>query len=378
MLMGAGDAAQLFFSLLVGGKVPPPTPSVSMRNDVMSEYEKMYDFQNLYNAHRAARRGKCDKTEVIMFEMNLAGNLCALQQELKEQTYHPHGYKHFMIYEPKARTIYAPDYADRVVQHCLCDNILMQRLEPRLIFDNAACRVEKGTHFSLDRLTGFMREHYRKHGVQGYFLKCDISKYFYSIDHSILKAKLEKVFDADVFNLLCRIIDSYEVTEGIGLPLGNQASQWFALYYLDSVDRLIKEKLKIKHYVRYMDDFVLLHHDKEYLKHCLEEIQKTCGDMRLELNSKTQIFPVKNGVGYLGWHLYLTETGKVIRKLKTPNKRRLKRRMRLLQREYRGGVKDWDAVKRSLVSTHGHLIHGHTYRFRAKLYYKTVFVRNSP
>ena len=340
-------------------------------------YEKMCSFQNLYKAHKAARRGKRGKTEVIRFEMNLAENLCALQQELENKTYRPHGYKHFMVYEPKARSIFAPDYADRVVQHCLCDNIVMPMLEPRLIYDNAACRKGKGTHFSLDRLSGFMRELYRHHGAEGYFLKCDIRKYFKNIDHDLLKAKLAKVFCGDVYNLLCLIIDSYEISKGVGLPLGNQVSQWFALYYLDSVDRLIKEKLQVKYYVRYMDDFILLHHDKEYLRTCLDKIHQFCCDeLNLELNEKTQIFPLKNGVNYLGWNFYLTETGKVIQKLRTSNKSRLKRRLKLLQKDYKYGLIDFDAVKRSLVSTHGHLIHGHTYRLRVKLYSNAVFSRS--
>jgi len=282
-----------------------------------------------------------------------------------------------MIYEPKARSIYAPDYADRVVQHCLCDNIIMPTLEMKLIYDNAACRAGKGTHFSMGRLSCFLREFYRSYGADGYFLKCDIKKYFDNIDHDILKLKLSKAFVPDVYNLLCVIIDSYENAEGKGLPLGNQASQWFALYYLDSMDRIIKEQLKIKYYVRYMDDFILLHHDKEYLKNCLKIIRKACNDdLKIELNSKTQIFPVKNGVDYLGWHFYLTDTGKVIRKLRTSNKRRLKRRIKLLQKEYNDGLIDFNAVKRSLVSTYGHLIHGHTYRLRNKLSRKTVFSRS--
>ena len=219
----------------------------------MSEYENMYSFQNLYKAHKAARRGKRDKTEVIRFEMNLAENLCKLQQELEQKTYCPHGYKHFMVYEPKARSIFAPDYADRVVQHCLCDNIVMPKLDPKLIYDNAACRVGKGTHFSINRLSGFMREFCRHYGTKGYFLKCDIRKYFDNINHDVLKQKLQKVFEPDVFDLLCLIIDSYEVAVGSGVPLGNQTSQWFALYYLDTVDRLIKEKLRIKYYVRYIN-----------------------------------------------------------------------------------------------------------------------------
>ncbi|MCL2051844.1 MAG: RNA-directed DNA polymerase [Lachnospiraceae bacterium] len=341
----------------------------------MPKYEEMLSFQNLYNAHLAARRGKRDKTEVIKFEMNLAENLCHLQRQLAERTYYPHGYKHFMIYEPKARSIYAPDYSDRVVQHCLCDNILMPTLEKRLIYDNAACRIGKGTHFSMDRLSFFIREFYKKHGTEGYFLKCDVRKYFDNISHPVLKQKLGKVFDGEIFTLLCRIIDSYETAENIGLPLGNQASQWFALYYLDSVDRLIKERLQIKHYVRYMDDLILIHSERNHLSDCLSEIQRTCNtDLKIELNEKTQIFPVKNGVDYLGWHFSLSETGKVIRKLRTSNKRRLKRRMRKKAQDYHDYLLGLDDIKRSLASTNGHLAHGHTYRLRQKLSWKTVYM----
>ena len=343
----------------------------------MSSYENMHDFKNLYNAHMAARKGKRDKSEVIRFEMNLAENLCALQQSLESRTYKPQGYTHFMVYDPKLRSIYAPSYSDRVVQHCLCDNILTPVIEPRLIYDNAACRAGKGTHFSIYRLSGFMRDFYSQHTDRGFFLKCDVRKYFDTIDHTVLKEKLLKVFgEGDIFSLLCRIIDSYEIAPGKGLPLGNQASQWFALLYLDEMDRLIKEKMRVKYYVRYMDDFILLHHSKEYLQECLAGIKELFhNSLHLELNEKTQIFPIKNGVKYLGWHFYLTETGKVIRKLQTSGKGRTKRRFRRLKKDYAFGAIELADVKRSLASTHGHLIHGHTYRLRNKLWEQLVLTR---
>jgi retron-type reverse transcriptase len=329
----------------------------------------------LYKAHKAARRGKRGKSEVIDFEMNLAENIISLQEELLNREYKNKGYKHFTIYEPKRREIFAPSYADRVVQHCLCDNILAPVLENRLIYDNAACRIGKGTHFAMDRLSGFIRNFYKKHGTDGYFLKCDITKYFPSINHDVLKCKLSRVFSGEVFDLLCDLIDSFENSTNVGLPLGNQASQWFALYYLDGIDRLIKERLQIKYYTRYMDDFVLLHHDKQYLKDCLAEIRAMCKTLELELNNKTQIFPVKNGVDYLGWHFYLTDTGKVVRKLRNSNKKALKRRMKKLALRYYEWEIDFDAVKRSMVATYGHLMHGNTYRLRNKLSWETGYKR---
>jgi hypothetical protein len=346
-------------------------------------YAAMCDFQNLYAAHKAARKGKRCKSDVIEFEMNLAENLTRLQRALTDRTFRLQGYYHFMVYEPKERSIYAPRYADRVVQHCLCDNILRPVLEPRLIHDNAACRVGKGTHFALDRLTGFLRSHYKKHGAGGYFLKCDIRKYFDSISHAALKKLLGKVFPGPpgcrpkclpLFRLLEEIVDSYETTPGFGLPLGNQTSQWFALYYLDKVDRLVKERLGIKYYTRYMDDFVLVHHDKTYLQKCLGEIRALCRDeLQLELNQKTQIFPIRNGVDYLGWHVYLTETGKVVRKLRRSNKQAMFRRFHRLQKAYAQERMDFAAVKRSMASTKGHLMHGNTYLLRRRIERGTVF-----
>ena len=127
-----------------------------------------------------------------------------------------------------------------------------------------------------------------------------------------------------------------------------------------------------------MDDMVLLHPDKEVLCECLRRMRELCEKcLKLELNEKTQIFPMSHGVGYLGWHFYLTDTGKVIRKLRTQCKKRLKRRMKGLQKGYEEEILDWEDIKRSLASTQGHLIHGHTYRLREKVYGETAFVRRT-
>ena len=263
----------------------------------MTDYEKIYDFQNLYKAHTVARRSKRTTREVIEFEMNLGENLTALSDSLKNRTYRMQDYYSFAIYDPKYRMIHALHYRDRVVQHCLCDEVLAPILDKKLIYDNSACRIGKGTHFAMERLSGFLREFYRKHGTDGYFLKCDIRKFFDNIDHLVLKQKLSKVIeDERVLTLLYQIIDSFEVMPGKGLPLGNQTSQWFAIFYLDGFDRLIKEKMKIKYYSRYMDDCVLIYQDKKYLCYCLEQM-KQCAkldskDEQFQIASHAQHYPI--------------------------------------------------------------------------------------
>lgn len=332
-----------------------------------SDYEKIYQFENLYQAHRKARRGKRSRDDVMEFELDLAYQLYKLQYLLKAEQYQPLSYKHFTIYDPKERNIDALQYRDRIVQHSLCDNVIEPYMERHLIYDNAASRKGKGTHFAMRRLSRFFRDYVKKYGTEGFILKFDIRKYYDNINHDILYRLCEKAFaqDEKLLVLIRIIIDSYGRKEGKGLPLGNQTSSWFALYYLDGLDRIIKERLQLKYYSRYMDDGIILHNDRDYLRYCLEQmtvyVEK---ERKLSFNQKTQIVPMSQGVDYLGFHFYLTDTGKVIRKLRTSNKKRMKRKLKRFRHAYREGKITQEAVRRSLVSYMGHLSHGHTYRLR--------------
>lgn len=342
------------------------------------DFEKITDFDNLYRAYIASRRGKRNTREVVQFEINAGANLCQLKEELETGVYTISGYYHFTIHDPKVREIYALHYRDRIVQHSLCDNVLMPYFERHLIYDNAACRKEKGTLFAMNRLNGFMHAHFREYGQEGYFLKCDVRKFFDSIDHRLLKDRLEKIVDDHrTFALLCQIVDSYEVTPGKGIPMGNQTSQWFALFYLDPMDRLVKERLKIKYYTRYMDDCVLIHHDKKVLHDALGQMRQLLAEMKLEFNEKTQVFPLVHGVEYLGWRYYLTETGAVVRRLKKHSMIRWKHRLRKLQKEYAEGNVELDKVKEILVSYKNHMGYGNTYTLHSSVMEQFVLKRNN-
>lgn len=340
-------------------------------------FDKLWDFENLYQAHKKARPGKRNKSEVIEFELNLSENISRLSEEIKNKTYRLGGYYSFMVYDPKEREIQALHYRDRVVQHCLCDEILMPLLEPKLIYDNAACRINKGTLFAINRVTGFLQNYYWRYGPEGFILKCDIRKYFNHIDHEVLKEKIHKIVcDTDVLWMLDMIIDSYEHTPGKGLPMGNQTSQWFALYYLDGLDRLIKEKLQIKYYSRYMDDCVLIFKEKYYLKICLEQMTKyITEEFKLEFNEKTQIFPIKNGVDYMGFHFYLTESGKVIRKVRRITKQRFGKRLRMYQHAYKNGHCSLEEISQTINAYQAHMSHGHTWNLRRNILRGFVLTR---
>jgi len=335
----------------------------------VTDWERVTHFESLYRAHLNLRKGRSNRRRFVKFELNLGQNLIKLQQELLSGNYQMKGYRHFQIREPKTRDIYDVSYQDKIIMTALCDEVLIPRVQKSFIFDNIACQKGKGTHFGLKRLTEFLRQHYRVHGNQGYILKCDISKYFENINHQVLKDQLSRyIKDQQVLALLHHYIDSFHTPNrpNTGQPLGNQTSQWFALLYLNELDHYIKEKLRIKHYIRYMDDFILLHHNKTYLWQCLKEIEQITNKLGLRLNPKTAIFPIKHGVEFLGWRFFLRESGKIVRKIKTQSKLRFKRRIRHVKKSLTTGQIDLKEAKQIWASYKGHLKHGHTYRLEVR------------
>ena len=307
-------------------------------------------------------------------ELNLLDALNLLSYQLKTKKYTLSPYNTFEVFEPKRRVVMSNSYKDKVVQHSLCDNVLEPILTRSFITDNYASQVGKGTHYGLDRLREFLRRFYRKNGIDGWILKADISKYFYSIRHDVLKSLIrKKITDPDVLWLVEMIIDS---TEGnVGIPIGNQSSQLFALLYLNNLDHFIKEKLGIKYYGRYMDDFFLIHEDKAYLQYCRAEIEKHVAAIGLSLNNKTNIYPLRNGIDFLGFHTYLTETGAVIRKVRRRSKNNMKRKLKKMRGLVERGKITTATVEQSYKSWRGHAEKGNCYHLirRTDHYYNRLF-----
>lgn len=295
----------------------------------MMTYKELFTFEHLYQSYITARRSKRHKKDVILFEMNLSYNLHALKEELDNKTYNIVCYNTFKIYEPKERRVDSISFKDRIVQHCLVDFYLMPVLERILIFDNGACRKNKGTDFCRNRLKRFLLDYSRKYDIKdAYVLRMDIHHYFESIYHPILIDELRRyVFDNNILNLCIKIVNSFSISTDRGLPLGNQTSQCFALLFLNRFDRIIKEKYRIKYYVRYMDDCVLLINDKSILNNLLKEIKNYLNSIGLLLNNnKTFVYPLMNNpISFLGFNHYLTETNKIIIKVSNEKYRRFMR-----------------------------------------------------
>ena len=288
--------------------------------------EIICDFGNLYKAYKKAKAGKGYNGSCARFQIMSLEGVHLLKEQLESQTYQMNPYNEFKIYEPKERVIKSCSFKDKVVQHCLCDEILHPRLANEFIRTNYAGQVGKGTHFGMNCLKEQMLQFYEIHGLNGWILKCDITKFFYQIDHEILKDIVDYHFNDEYTQWLNHLfIDS---TEGLGLPLGNQVAQVYALLMLNGLDHFINGELGIQFYGRYMDDFYRIHHDKAYLKWCLNSIEEMVASLGLSLNGKTQICPFKCGVGFTGFHHYITSNGKYIRKLKGENKRRMRKKVR--------------------------------------------------
>lgn len=325
----------------------------------MTEFEKVIDFANMYRAYRRSKIGKGYKQSSARFGLSALDGVNLLIHQLETKTYKIADYNEFKVYEPKERLIKTTSFKDKVIQHSLCDNVILPTLQKILIYDNCAGQKGKGTLFGLNRLSEHMSGFYSHYERNGYFLKCDISKFFYNISHDQLKDIVHYYFsDIDIQWLCDLFIDS---TEGKGIPLGNQISQAFALMYLDGMDKLITGELGIEFYGRYMDDFYLIHQDKDYLKYCLEIITDFLKTLDLELNEKTQISPIKNGINYLGFHTHITPEGKVIRKLKNQNKRNAQRKYLRMSKLVRSGELPKEKFDRSYGAWKNHISHGNCY-----------------
>jgi len=326
-------------------------------------WENIISWENLVLASKKARGGKRDRISVQNFEFNLEGQLLNLQKELTAQTYCPGEFRSHWIYEPKKRMISVAPYRDRVVHHALM-NVLEPILDCHFHPDNYACRKTKGTHKAADRLQKLMNRY-------AYCLQCDIQKFFPSIDHLILKQIFRKLIkDKKVLWLMDLIVDSSNdqlgenlwfkgddlfipIERAKGLPIGNLTSQWFANWYLNNLDHFITSHIRIGAYVRYCDDFIVLHNDKEFLKDTVCRIVTYLDKLRLKLNwRKVHIHSNRSGLSFVGYRIWPTH-----RLLKKKNVKRFQNRLKWLKKEYAIGRLDWSGVKRRLDSWLGYAKH---------------------
>jgi RNA-directed DNA polymerase len=346
-------------------------------------FPQIASFANLVAAARSAARGKRFKPAPAAFQYDLEPSLLRLQTELQSKTYRPGPYHTFRVRDPKPRLISAAPYRDRVVHHALC-RVIEPVFERGFIHDTYACRRDKGTHRALNRATGFCRR-YR------YALKCDVAKFFPSIDHAVLAGLLErKIKCRETLDLLRVIIAAGNPQEEVrhyfpgddlftslarrrGIPIGNLTSQFFGNVMLDPLDHFLTEQHQRRGYVRYADDFVIFGDDKAELHALLAEVRGFLFGYRLRLHPhKCQVLRVADGVPFLGWQLFPDH-----RRLRRSTGVRIQRGLRRLTHEYARGEVDLPRVRASVASWIGFLRHGDAWGLLGRLLDSHPFVRSA-
>jgi RNA-directed DNA polymerase len=257
-------------------------------------FEKVVESENLRLAFWKASQGKRHRPEQRAFAANLSAELERMRAGLLAGDYPVGNYTRFKIFDPKEREICAAAFPERVLHHALM-NVCEPHFEKWLIFDTYACRKGKGQFKAVRRAQGFARQY-------DWFLKADVRKFFDSIAHDRLKALLRRKFkDDQLLFWFDRIVDTYETQPGRGLPIGNLTSQYFANFYLDPLDRFVKETLRIKGYVRYMDDFSLWHSSRRELKNIRHEVVAFASDsLGLTLKGEPYLNRTRHGMDFLG------------------------------------------------------------------------------
>ncbi|MFY9462130.1 MAG: reverse transcriptase/maturase family protein [Candidatus Sungiibacteriota bacterium] len=308
----------------------------------------------MLSAWREFLRGKRKRKDIAEFSLNLTDNILALHRELASKIYRHGPYQAFKINDPKPRDIHKATVRDRLLHHAIY-RTLYPYFDRKFIFDSYSCRYDKGVHRAINRLRKYARKISRNHTRTAWVLKCDIRKFFASIDHAILINILEQhIKDKDVIWLLNEVVESFH-TEGnpaAGLPLGNLTSQLLVNAYMNEFDHHLKRRLKVVYCIRYADDFVILHDDKKYLENILPKISLFL-ETKLKLSlhpDKVFIKTIASGIDFLGWVHFLHH--------RIPRTSTKKRMFKKLARSN---------STRSKSSYLGLLSHGNTYRLRQKI-----------
>jgi len=321
-------------------------------------WSSVISFDNLRMAALEAAKSKRQFAPVQNFLYNLEPNILWLQNELENGSYQPGVYSYFTIYEPKERKICAAPFIDRVVHHAIC-RVMNPFLERIYVPQSYACRIDKGMHKAIEKAQSDLRRN-------KYFLKCDIEKFFDSVDHEILKSNLHRKFKDKRLSELLSIIIDHPVPGnlvGRGLPIGNLTSQHFANFILTGMDVMILQQLQPGGYVRYMDDFVLFSNDKAELhkaKHAIQNFLSEELKLKLKLTG-CFVAPSYHGLPFLGFQLFPS-----VKRIKRANWIRFKRIFSERYFAYQSGKIKEETLIRSTASLFGHVRHADTLHLRQK------------
>ena len=332
------------------------------------------DYNNLFQAMLNCKgNGVGWKPHVQGFVKNGCTNCYQLSKQLTSGTYRSGPYKYFTIYEPKKRHIVAMYMKDRVVHRCFSDNYFYELITKSFIYDNFACQRGKGTLKARNRFKYQLQKHFRKYGMNGYMLKLDIHNFFGSIPHHKLMEMLEPRVDEFAYNFIYQMISIYETGKDengmpVGIFLGSIITQLLGIAMLDRLDHIIKENLKIEHYVRYNDDMILISKDKEKLVDALNTIIEYLEKIGLSLNlNKSRIYRIDERIEFLRFNYRLTNTGKVIITVPKYRLKYKKRKLRNMVIACRDGKIRKDTIDEHVESYLEYISYGNNYKIKQRL-----------
>jgi hypothetical protein len=334
-------------------------------------FERVADIDNLYAAFMESKSGVDWKESVQRYESNALRNIVDTRRRLLAGESVQHGFMEFTLHERgKARHIKSVHISDRVVQKCLCNQVLVPILSNGLIYDNGASVKGKGVHFAIKRLVAHLSMFYRQNGKSndGYCLSIDFSKFFDSVDHGVLFKMLDKdITDKRVLDLTKKFISVFG--DGKSLGLGSQVSQIAAVYFPSILDHFVKDFKGEKFYGRYMDDLYIIHRDKEHLKQLLAEIKTVCAGIKITINEKkTRIVKLASGMEFLKGKYILLPAGKVLRRPCKDSTKRMRRKLKKFRALIENGRMDYHDLRTAYQSWRGN------YKKRFNAYYRVRFM----
>jgi retron-type reverse transcriptase len=321
--------------------------------------------QALFKAWEIFKSDKRSKPDVVEFEVNLEQNIFELYRNLKNGTYKHGPYKGFWIHDPKVRRIHKATVRDRVLHHAIF-RALNPIFEPTFIPNSFSCRVGKGTHKGVEKVTEMIRTESRNNTRPCYALKCDVRKFFNSIDHTVLLEILgQRIKDEKVMSLMSEVVGSFDAVrtnlfDRKGVPIGNLTSQIFANVYMNEFDQFVKQELKVKHYARYTDDFILISSDKAHLEKLLPPMQDFLRTrLYLELHPKKVTLTTHHrGIDFLGYVILPEHI-----KMRSKTKKRIPSKLRERVELYKNGVISELSLKSTMQSYMGVISHADAYEF---------------
>lgn len=338
--------------------------------------DDIISFDALYKSMKKCQKGVIWKDSTIHFVHNAVEEVIKLHDQLQNGTYAPRSLRSFYVTNPRRREVMGVSFRDRVFQRSLNDNAIYPIITKSLIYDNAACQKDKGTDFSRRRLTCFLQRFYRQHGTNGYVLQCDISGYYPNMRHDAVERTFDRYLTPDVATMAKKVLN-WQYKGDVGYLPGSQMIQIAGIAVLNDLDHFIKERLHVKYYIRYMDDFILIHEDPNYLTKCKVTIENELDKLGFQLHpKKTKIYKITDGIKFLGFTHKLTETGKVIALIIPKNvKAERKKLYRLVQKSKRGEISR-EKVDQCYASWRNHASKGNTHNLlkRMDTYYHSLWL----